>query len=69
MDILSERGLKRVAFSMDQNHKLTIVRDQAYNDNSCHRRLVGCLVYLTITCLEISFAFHSLSQFLQHPLL
>ncbi|KAL0399852.1 UNVERIFIED_CONTAM: Retrovirus-related Pol polyprotein from transposon RE1 [Sesamum radiatum] len=32
-----------------------------------YRRLVGCLLYLSFTRLDISYACQQLSQFLQHP--
>ena len=34
---------------------------------SLYRRLVGSLVYLTVTCLKISYAVHQVSQYLSAP--
>nr|KYP41296.1 Retrovirus-related Pol polyprotein from transposon TNT 1-94 [Cajanus cajan] len=71
MDILHECGLlgcKPYDFPMDQNHKLALADGPAYDDATRYRRLVGCLLYLTITRPELSYAVHTLSQFLQHPL-
>nr|KYP51407.1 Retrovirus-related Pol polyprotein from transposon TNT 1-94 [Cajanus cajan] len=71
MDILHEcrlLGCKPSDFPMDQNHKLALADGPAYDDPTHYRRLVGRLLYLTITRPELSYAVHTLSQFLQHPL-
>lgn len=71
MDILSECGLlgcKPADFPMDPNHKLALADGPAYEDPTRYRRLVGRLVYLTITRPELSYAVHTLYQFLQRPL-
>lgn len=35
------------------------------HDSQC--RLIGCLIYLTITRSELSYSVHILAQFMQHP--
>ena len=34
---------------------------------SLYRQLVGSLVYLTVTCLDISYVIHQVSQYLSAP--
>ncbi|XP_061338519.1 uncharacterized mitochondrial protein AtMg00810-like [Gastrolobium bilobum] len=71
MDILNECGLlgcKPAAFPIDQNHQLALANGPAFEDPTRYRRIVGRLVYLTITRPELSYAVRTLSQFLQHPL-
>ncbi|XP_020266506.1 uncharacterized protein LOC109841995 [Asparagus officinalis] len=69
LEILAETGLleiKLVETPMEQGHKLALVKGEETDDAS-YRRLVGRLIYLTITRPEISYAVHVLSQFAQAP--
>lgn len=52
---------------MEQNHTLALADGPILTDPAQYRRLVGRLVYLTITCPDITYAIHILSQFLQEP--
>ncbi|XP_034707002.1 uncharacterized mitochondrial protein AtMg00810-like [Vitis riparia] len=52
---------------MELNVKLRKEKDDLLADPSLYRKLVGSLVYLTITRLNISFAVQQVSQFLQTP--
>ncbi|KAK2992563.1 hypothetical protein RJ640_022756 [Escallonia rubra] len=68
--ILSESGLsasKPAAFPMEQNHGLALARGPFFSDPGPYRRLIGRLIYLTITRPDICYAVHVLSQFMQSP--
>jgi len=70
LDILSEsgmRGAKPASFPMAQNLKLTSDSGAPISNPSRFRRLVGRLLYLTITQPEITYSVHLLSQFMQDP--
>ncbi|KAK3034880.1 hypothetical protein RJ639_033243 [Escallonia herrerae] len=70
LDILSESGLsvsKPTALPMEQNHGLTLAGGPLLSDPGPYRRLIGRLVYLTITRPDICYAVHVLSQFMQSP--
>ncbi|KAK3034855.1 hypothetical protein RJ639_032310 [Escallonia herrerae] len=70
LDILSESGLsasKPAAFPMEQNHGLALAGGPLLSDPGPYRRLIGRLVYLTITRPDICYAVHVLSQFIQSP--
>ncbi|XP_073119562.1 uncharacterized protein [Henckelia pumila] len=70
IDILQEAGLlgaKPAKFPMEQSLKLTPTEGELLKDATHYRRLVGKLIYLTITRPEISFSVNTLSQFMQQP--
>ncbi|KAK2968579.1 hypothetical protein RJ640_009407 [Escallonia rubra] len=70
LDILSESGLsvsKPAVFPMEQNHGLALADGPLLFDPGPYRRLIGCLVYLTIIRHDICYAVHVLSQFMQFP--
>lgn len=70
LDIITEAGLlagKPVLTPMEQNHKLLADKGPLYADPVRFRRLVGRLVYLTITRPELSYAIHVLSQVMHEP--
>ncbi|KAK2999218.1 hypothetical protein RJ639_022822 [Escallonia herrerae] len=70
LDILSESDLsasKPAAFPMEQNHGLALAGGPLLFDPGPYRRLIGRLVYLTITRPDICYAVHVLSQFMQSP--
>ena len=54
-------------FRSDQNLKLSKYEGKELKDPSSYRRLVGRLLYLTITRPDITFAVHRLNQFMAHP--
>ncbi|XP_019159689.1 PREDICTED: uncharacterized protein LOC109156296 [Ipomoea nil] len=70
LDILAESGLEGCrpsAFPIEQNHKLRANCDGALVDASRYRRLVGRLLYLTVTRPDITYAVNILSQFVSTP--
>lgn len=52
---------------MDQNLKLSKETGSELTDPSIYRQLIGRLLYLTITRLDISYVMHTLSQFMATP--
>jgi hypothetical protein len=60
-------GAKPVDFPMEQNLRLTNDQGEILNDASHYRRLVGRLIYLTITRPDIMYSVNILSQFMHAP--
>lgn len=60
-------GARPATFPMEQNLRLRPDEGTPLQDPSIYRRLIGRLIYLTITRPDISFAASYLSQFMQHP--
>ncbi|KAL5544927.1 hypothetical protein UlMin_008711 [Ulmus minor] len=70
LDILKEAsllGAKPAKFPMEQNLKLDPSVGDLLENPTHYRRLIGKLLYLTITRPEISFSVNTLSQFMQEP--
>lgn len=61
------QGSRPSSFPMDQNVKLLRDDNTPEVDASLYRRLVGRLLYLTVTRPDITFAVNLLSQFLSCP--
>lgn len=64
LDILKDTGLavaKPSLVPMEHNHKLAADHGDILSDASTYRRLVGRLVYLTITRPDLSYVVHILS--------
>ncbi|KAJ3687146.1 hypothetical protein LUZ61_016310 [Rhynchospora tenuis] len=71
LDILAECGLlgaKPVAFPIEQNHNLSTADGAPMDDPERYRRLVGRLIYLTITRPDLCYSVHVLAQFMHAPL-
>ncbi|KAF5468106.1 hypothetical protein F2P56_012286 [Juglans regia] len=70
LDILVDSGTlgsKPTKVSMDQNLKLTKSTGTPLPDPSVYRRLIGRLLYLTISRLDICYSIQTLSQFMATP--
>jgi len=52
---------------MEHNQKVVLDKGPTCSDPSRYRRLIGRLIYLTITRPEITYSVHILSQFMQSP--
>lgn len=50
---------------MEQNHKLYLAKGPPFLELSRYRRLVGRLIYLTITRPELTYPDHVLRKFMQ----
>lgn len=71
LDILVESGSvgsRPLKLPMEQYLLLRHDAGSVLRDGAIYRRLVGRLLYLTLTRPDISFAVHQLSQFLSSPI-
>ena len=69
-ELLSQAGLtdsKTVDTPVELNVHLTPSGGKPLSNPSLYRRLVSSLVYLTVTCPDISYAVHQVSQYLSAP--
>ena len=69
-ELLSRTGLidsKTVDTPVERNAHLTPSGEKPLSNPSLYRRLVGSLVYLTVTRPNISYAVHQVSQYLSAP--
>ncbi|KAL2933792.1 Retrovirus-related Pol polyprotein from transposon TNT 1-94 [Bienertia sinuspersici] len=72
LDVLQEAGMlgyKPIDTPMEQNHRLAHAKGVSCAHPDQYRRLVGRLVYLSVTRPELSYAVHTLAQFLSNPLI
>ena len=60
-------GCKPVKSPMEQQLKLSKAGGELLIDEGQYRRLIGKLMYLTLSRLDIAYAFHRLSKFLAQP--
>jgi hypothetical protein len=70
LDLLLEVGLlecKLAETPIVQNHKLGEYPDQVPTNKERYKRLVGKLIYLSLTCPDIAYAVSVVSQFMHCP--
>ncbi|RVW88920.1 Retrovirus-related Pol polyprotein from transposon RE2 [Vitis vinifera] len=70
LDILEDTGLtgsKPAAFPMESTLKLSANDTNFYEDPSGYRRLIGRLLYLTLTKPDLAYSVQVLNQFLAKP--
>lgn len=60
-------GCKLAQLPMDPKARLSSFEGTLLDDASLYRKLVGRLLYLTVTWLDIMFVVHKLSQFIAQP--
>lgn len=70
LQLLEDTGLlagKPTRIPMDPNVKLSVNDGDPLEDAAIYRRLIGRLLYLTISRPDIAYAVHKLSQFVTQP--
>lgn len=60
-------GVKPSRFPVEQNLSLSQFNGKLLDDAASYRRMVGRLIYLTITRSDLTYAVHVLSQFMDKP--
>ncbi|KAL5552438.1 hypothetical protein UlMin_002614 [Ulmus minor] len=70
LQLLSDAGYlacKPINMPMEANLKLSLKEGELIKNPSSYKRMIGKLLYLTITRPDISFSVNKLSQFLANP--
>jgi len=60
-------GCKPISIPLEQNVKLSANEGNLVEDTTMYRRIVGSLIYMTITRPDLSYAVGVVSQFMQTP--
>ena len=69
-DLLSKAGItdnKIVSTPLEYNAKLITLDGEPISDATCYRQLIGSLIYLIVTCPDISHAVGMVSKFMDAP--
>jgi hypothetical protein len=60
-------GCKPISIPLEQNVKLSVDEGDLVEDTTMYKRIVGSLIYMTITRLDLNYAVGVMSQFKQTP--
>jgi hypothetical protein len=60
-------GYKPILIPLEQNVKLSVDEGDLVEDTTMYRRIVGSLIYMTITRPNLSYVVGAVSQFMQTP--
>jgi hypothetical protein len=60
-------GCKPISIPFEHNVKLSANEGDLVEDTTTYKRIVGSLIYMTITRLDLSYAIGVVSQFMQTP--
>jgi len=60
-------GCKPISISLEQNVKLSAEEGDLVEDTTMYRRIVGSLIYMTVTRPYLNYAVGVVSQFMQTP--
>jgi hypothetical protein len=60
-------GCKPISIPLEQNVKLNADEGDLVEDITMYIRILGSLIYMTITRLDLSYAIGVMSQFMQTP--
>jgi hypothetical protein len=60
-------GCKPISIPLEQNVKLNVDEGKLVDDTTMYRRIVGSLIYMTITRPNLSYVIGMVSQFMQTP--
>ena len=70
LDMLSKYGMtgcKPITVPLEQNMRVSADTGDVLEDPTMYRRIVGSLIYMTITRPDLSYAVGLVSQFMQTP--
>ena len=70
LDLLKEMNMlnaKLLQLPLGSHLKLSVYTGRKTKDSKTYRRLIGRLIYLTITRLDVAFVVQVLSQFMHEP--
>ena len=66
-NLLSKAGLtdsKTISCRLELNVKLNAIDGEPFSEATLYRQLVGSLIYLIVTCLDLAYVVHLVSQFM-----
>jgi len=70
MNKLSEYGMtgcKPISIPLEQNVKLNVDEGHLVEDTTMYKRIMGSLIYMTITRPDLNYAVGVVNQFMQTP--